>query len=70
MSRIFAGPVERRVMSVMRKRIDDAEAEHDRRVAEIDEAHDQEIDKVNERREASKGAVADTLVESIIGKIA
>lgn len=65
---IFSGPVEKRVMSVMKFRIANAEKTYETCAEAVDEQCDKDIDAIEERREIQKTDLADKLVSEVLGR--
>lgn len=68
MSSFFAGPIEKRVMEVVRTKIAAAEKAHEEQCKDIDVQCDTEIERIEGRRESDKTKAADKFVNDLLGK--
>lgn len=63
-----APSIKDRVNKIMTERIKKAQEAHDTRVGEIEQDHEEQVQKLHEAKETAIEASADSLVKSIIGK--
>lgn len=68
MSTLFAGPIEKRVMSFVKTRIANAEKEYEASCRAADESLAEDIKQAEARCESRKTDVADKLVSTITDK--
>lgn len=61
--------IEKRVMAVVRERIQKAQEDHDTEVEALENKLETELDRLHTNHQAAKSAVADRLVGEIVNKL-